>query len=549
MSISAVPVYLSNAMHKVTGIILFGVGLAAAIQWAAFQPVPGYMDAEYYYANALQLVNGQGLQEPFIWNYLANPGGLPAHSFTYWMPLPSLVAAAGMSIFGSETFLAARSIFILSAAFLPLLVMALARKFTDDDSLIWTAGFLAIFSGFYTVFIAQTDSFVLIMLLGSCYALAAFSGRQVFSNIRKSIPYFVGLGLLSGFFHLARADGLLWLGGSFAILFWHILESRGKSAGRTILFRFLIGAAMILGGYLAATGWWYARNISVWGTLMPPGGLSTIWLATYDQTFIYPASGLSFNTWLESGWKAILDVRINSFLQNLKTLLGVQQMVFLLPFTLAGLWRFRKLPVIKYFLLMWLAVFTIMTVVFPFAGARGGYLHSGSVFQPLIWTLFPAGLQQFIKWGEAKRNWNARIAGKVFAFGFIAIAVVLSAAVYYIKIGVQDGGKEWTKSSAQYMRIANKLMELKVDPSQIIMVNNPPGFYLASERYSIVIPDGEPESLLKAANRYDASYLVLEQNHPAGLERLYNNPQCCQELEFITSVNGALIFRIHNVNK
>ena len=536
-------------MKRKTCFILVGVGLAAAILWAAFQPVPGYMDAEYYYANALQLVNGQGLQEPFIWNYLANPGSLPSHSFTYWMPLPSLVAAAGMFIFRCTSFLAARSIFILSAAVLPLLVMTLASKFTENRSLTWAAGLLAIFSGFYTVFISQTDSFVLIMLLGSCYTLAAFSGWQVFSSISKSIPYFVGLGFLSGLFHLARADGLLWLGGSIAILFWRAFENREKSARRKKLIRFLIGAAGIMAGYLAATGWWYARNISVWGTLMPPGGLSTIWLTAYDQTFIYPVSGLSLTGWLESGWKAILEVRINSFLQNLKTLLGVQQMVFLIPFTLAGLWRFRKLPFTKFFFLMWLALFTIMTVVFPFAGARGGYLHSGSVFQPLVWALFPAGLEQFIKWGEAKRNWNARIAGKVFAFGFIGIAVVLSAAVYYTRIGIQDESQEWAKSSDQYLRIANYMLEMKVDPSSIIMVNNPPGFYLASERYSIVIPDGDPGTLLKAADRYDASYLVLEENHPAGLDELYNNPQCCQDLEFITSVNGARIFRIHELSQ
>ena len=166
-----------------------------------------------------------------------------------------------------------------------------------------------------------------------------------------------------------------------------------------------------------------------------------------------------------------------------------------------------------------------------------------------MWALFPAGLEQFIKWGEAKRNWNARIAGKVFAFGFIGIAVVLSAAVYYTRIGIRDESQEWGKSSDQYLRIANYMIEMKVDPSSIIMVNNPPGFYLASERYSIVIPDGDPGTLLKVADRYDASYLVLEENHPAGLDELYNNPQCCQDLEFITSVNGARIFRIHELSQ
>ena len=538
-------------MQRKAGIILFGVGLVAAIIWAAFQTVPGYMDAEYYYANALQLVRGQGLFEPFIWNYLVDPGGLPGHSFTYWMPLSSLAAAFGMLLFDSESFLAARSVFILSAAILPLPVMALARKFTDENGLVWTAGVLAVFSGFYTTYTTQTDSFILIMLLGSCYGLMAFVSSKIFSHTYKYITYFAGLGLLSGLFHLARADGLLWLGGSFIILAWRVYETQKANTqiGRKkILHWSLIGAAVIVTGYLAVTGWWYARNISVWGTLMPPGGLATMWLTSYDQTFIFPAESLTFANWLDSGWKSILEVRIDSLLQNIKTLIGVQEMVFLVPFTLAGLWRFRKSPLVRFFFFMWLGIFTSMTVVFPFAGARGGYLHSGSTVQPLIWALFPAGLHTFTRWGERKRNWNARIAGRVFAAGFCTIAVVLSAALFFTRVGYQKDEPDWDKSHQQYLRIANTLDEMMIEPSLIIMVNNPPGFYLASARYSIVIPDGDPGTLLKVADRYDAAYLVLEENHPVGLNELYNNPLSYPELDYLTSVNGAQIYKMPEIS-
>jgi hypothetical protein len=41
------------------------------------QPVPGYMDAEYYYAGAIRLHEGYGFTQPFLWNYLDEPAGLP----------------------------------------------------------------------------------------------------------------------------------------------------------------------------------------------------------------------------------------------------------------------------------------------------------------------------------------------------------------------------------------------------------------------------------------------------------------------------------------
>ncbi len=83
---------------------------------AALQPVPGYMDADYYYADGTQLASGQGFQEPFIWNFLDHPQGLPHPSNAYWYPMASLVAAAGMVFTGTINFISARIGFILMAA-------------------------------------------------------------------------------------------------------------------------------------------------------------------------------------------------------------------------------------------------------------------------------------------------------------------------------------------------------------------------------------------------------------------------------------------------
>ena len=63
-----------------------------------FQDAPGYMDADYYYAIGLRLNRGYGFSEPFLWNYLDNPNGIPHPSNTYWMPLPSVLASSMYSM-------------------------------------------------------------------------------------------------------------------------------------------------------------------------------------------------------------------------------------------------------------------------------------------------------------------------------------------------------------------------------------------------------------------------------------------------------------------
>ena len=67
--------------------LLFLLGFSVVFGVAQFQSSPGYMDADYYYATGLVLAEGQGFTEPFLWNYLDNPSGLPHPSHAYWMPM------------------------------------------------------------------------------------------------------------------------------------------------------------------------------------------------------------------------------------------------------------------------------------------------------------------------------------------------------------------------------------------------------------------------------------------------------------------------------
>ena len=203
-------------MKRLDWLLLAGAGILLAIGMAIFQPVPGYMDAEYYYAGGLRIANNFWRTEPFLWNYLDNPIGLPHASFSYWMPLASVLAAGGMRLTGKLDFLSARILFFLLSGLIPILTAKMTVKLGGSIGQARLAGWLAVFSGFYALYSGLTETFSLYMVLGCSLMLVLASDW----NIGKR-----GLtaGALVGLMHLTRADGFVWLG---AVGLWTYLEWR-----------------------------------------------------------------------------------------------------------------------------------------------------------------------------------------------------------------------------------------------------------------------------------------------------------------------------------
>src|SRR3954464_12777191 len=110
-------------------LLLFLFGLITTSVVASFQPIPGTMDEDYYFAGGIRLAQGHGFTETYLWNYLDNPQSLPHPSHGYWFPLASIIAAAGMFLTGQQTFWGARMGFILIAALIPPVTAALAYTF------------------------------------------------------------------------------------------------------------------------------------------------------------------------------------------------------------------------------------------------------------------------------------------------------------------------------------------------------------------------------------------------------------------------------------
>jgi hypothetical protein len=514
-------------------LLLAILGLIVSGGIAYFQHSPGYMDADYYFAGGLQLATGKGFTEPYLWNYLDNPTGLPHPSHAYWMPLASILAALGMGLAGQNTWLAGRIGFLIIAASIPIITSTLAYSLSKRRDLALIAGLLAIFSGFYAAFIPVTDTFGIYMLLGGIFFLAAY--RQ--GNWRN-----FGLGVTAGFMHLARADGIVWLLVSFLVIFFIPTDKKSQLK----IFRKIMSGSICLIGYLLIMSAWFVRNDLVFGSFLAPGGESQFWLTHYNQIFSYPPGSITYNSWLQNGIVEALKVRLWALNMNLQNTLASQASIFLLPLILIGAWKLRKDPHVLIAFITWVGYVVLMSFVFPFAGARGGFFHSGAALQPMWWALAPVGLVTLVDWVGKKRAWNVAEASRIFLGGTVGLSILLTGLIVTGKLfSPIDGGNIWSYENNLYREVDKKLITSDTPLNPIVIVANPPGFYLASAKSAIAVPDGDEQTTLLVARRYDASYLILEDGgFPDGLIGLYQNPDQYPNFHFLGEVEGARVFRI-----
>ncbi len=521
-------------------LILWGIGAVILLLAAAFQPVPGYMDAEYYYAGGLRLAEGQGFTEPFLWNYLNDPDALPAPSHVYWMPLASILAAAGMGISGSTSYLAARILFLLLGSLLPPLTAWLSWRMTRRKRGAVLAGLLAAFSGFYTIYTGLVETFTPYLLFGGMFILLA--GEKEWKWLKSGPVRFGLLGLLAGLMHMTRADGLLWLAAGVVLA----LVEGVRQSNLPKLHRLGRGVGLALicaAGYALVSGVWYARNVTLFHTMLPPGNGRAMWITNYDETFDFPAETLTAGHWLAAGLSTHLSSRWEALGANLSTTLAVQGEIYLLPLMLIGLWRLRKDERAQLGAGMWGATFLAMTIVFPFAGARGGFLHSGAAVQTLLWVAAPEGLLGVVEWAARRRKWKKKSAESVLGAMMVGLAALFTVGIFAVRVILPTEGG-WMSSYERAVKVDAALTSFGAGTDRVVMINNPPGYYLANQHAAIVVPNGDISTLLEAGKRYGAEYVVLEKDVVRDLQDLYAHPADQPGLTYLGESDGAQFFRI-----
>ena len=471
-------------------------GLLLAL--AFYQRTPGYMDEAYYWVVGRTWAAGQGLREPFLWNYLDDPAGVPHPAGAYWQPLPALLA--GLAAIWP------RLPFVLLAALLPWLTRRLADAWDASPQAGHWAALWAAWPGFYLAYLPAVDGFAPLFVLGAVYWAWLPRLWQEPTPARR----WAGLGVLVALVHLTRAEGPLWLLGTLALA-W-AAPARDRRGSRL---------AWVLLGYAAVMAPWWWRNSLVWGAPWPPGASRALWFTHYNDLFYYPPADLTPARWWAQGWAAIVRDRLWALRLNAQTALAVHGLVVLGPLMLWGAWRQRRRPVTRAALALYGALAVLMTVVFPFAGARGGFFHSVAGLQPLLWVWAGQGFEAALAWAAARRGWNLPTARRVLGLGLTVLLAGLTLTVTAARL------RAWPEPAARY-RALWAAWQQAASPAAVdgpVLVANPPLWAWVTGRPALVTPSGGPEAVTAVARRYAARGLIVEGDaHPDNLAAWWAEP-------------------------
>lgn len=501
---------------------LFLLSLAVRLAMAALISRPGYMDVAYYAAGAIRLARGGGLTEPFIWNYLSDPAGIPHPGFLYWMPLPSLLAAPFTALFPGS-FFALQIPFVLFSALLPLIAYTLACEATGRRRAAWLAGLFAIFSGFFFPYWTLPETFAPFALFGSLALWLAGNGKRETGSWKMDAGRWLLVGVLVGLAHLTRPDGILLL---FVVTLALLTPPQPRTTHRAPCF-IICHLPLVVLGYLLVTAPWFARNLSLIGAPLSPAGTRTLWLRTYDDLFCYRCD-LSLHSYLAWGWGNILRSKLWALGVNLERFLAEDCLVFLFPFVLVGLYRLRRCSPFALSLIYLLLIYFLHSLAFTFPGPRGGFFHASAAALPALFAAGAEGLEAAVTWAGRRRRWNLGQAQTVFATAAVVAAVALSA---YAAVGKLP---TWRDADEVYLEVGRWLARQGAEETTV-MVANPPGFWYYTRRPAVVVPNGDVRDLLEAAERYHVEYLLLDRNCPVSLAALYAGEESHTRLVVVTS--------------
>jgi hypothetical protein len=544
---------MPNSIPKSDWLIIAVIGLLIQSIWLIVLEQPSYMDAYYYASNGERLAGGHGFSEMVIWQYLDDPSGLPTPSHTYWMPLPSLLAALGHTLRGD--FLGQQLVFWLLAGLLPLLAFGISLLLSGERWQAWAAALFTATGSFYGAFLSQPTTFapfawsggLCLLMLGIIGASRFDSevGAGIVKQVKKR-PWLFWLlaGVFAGFAHLTRADGALLLLSALAIWLLELFLSRrspvdneGAEGEASVPYLANISYfAVLIGGYLVVMGVWLIRNMIVMERLLSPVGFQSIFLTTYDDLFAYGRS-IDLASYLEWGWDNILLSKVESLWVAVQTIVAVPGVVFLTPFIIIALVNVYHRPEKRALVrpAVWYTIFLLfsMSFIFTFPGMRGAIFHSSSAIWPWSTALAAGGIGIAVDW-IAKRlpHWEPDKAKRRFSMLFIVLAFILGI---FVSLSRARSGTD-----ADILRQVQEL----VPEDSIIMAGNAPAVYYHTDLPSLSVPNEQAETVYEAASRYGVTHLLLDEDTPAPLEGLYSGETSDPRFTLIEDFGEIKLYKV-----
>ena len=503
-----------------TPVALYLVALLVRVAFLALFPDPAYPDSSYYADVARAINSGHGLNVDFVWIFAEVGGRLPADahlpipSNAHWMPLASLVQVPFLALFGGSQF-AAGLPFALAGALAAPLTWAIAREAGAKPIVGVAAGLLAASPAASAVFFSQPDNFGFYQPLVAAALL--FTARA----LKRRRPWeFALAGLLVGLATLARNDGVL-VGATVGLAFawdrwraWRagraarrIVKSEGvpfaaAAAGPTIP---VWAAAACFGLFLLVVAPWFARQLSVFGSLLPSSQSGRVLYIRDIAEWNSITTPATLSYLLGQGFGPLLMSRLGGLVAAIEIYGVLVGSVFLVPLLVAGAWLRRRSVDFGPFFVYAFILFAFSAIVSAVHVPGGTFIHSAVALAPHSYVLAMEGILAGVAWiARRRRTWSVDSAGRVFVGG--AVALALATSVVY-GLAVING---WDAIRQQRITVANELVAIGASQDDRLLSIDAAAYRYYTGRGGVVTPDDPIDTIRDVARAYGTRWLILE---------------------------------------
>jgi len=361
------------------------------------------------------------------------------------------------------------------------------------------------------VFMAQPENFAIM------HTLVAATIWMTARGLKGDNRAYAFAGLLAGLASLGRNDGVF-LGAAVGLVWfwdrWRWMRSRRGSGSwvhvedrRPIAFW---AAAACLGLFLLVMGPWWARQLSVFGSISPTSSNgAALWIRTIHEWNSITAQP-SLGKFLDQGWGTIIASRLGGLGSAIGNFAVVIGSVILVPFMLVGaIGRARSRDFGPWFLYTGV-VFMTATLLYPLHVPGGAFIHSAIGLAPHAAILAMEGVLLLVRWiASRRRTWDERSAGTVMTWG-VAGMVIITAVVFAKPVITR-----WDATRQPRIQLAAELDRLGVPITDRLMTIDSAGFKYWTGRPGVVSPDDPIETIEAVARAYDIRWLVIERDDAA----------------------------------
>ncbi|MGP1673873.1 MAG: hypothetical protein ACTS8Z_01490 [Candidatus Limnocylindrales bacterium] len=510
-----------------SALVVFAVALVVRAGFAAQIVFPMPEDTAYYVGVARNLVEGRGLVSDALWSFQTPPLVFPRPAFEVWLPLPTILAAIPMALFGT-TFSAAQVSSVLIGSIVPVLAWRLAADVAIERGLpIGRARTLGLGTGLTcAVYLplllhsALPDSTMLfaVLALGACLLMARVIRDP--RGARLADPRLVGIGVLLGLAALTRNEAA-WLA-----LVWVGLAGTARTLAPPVRLR-LIGVAGVVALVIFAP--WAYRDWVEFGSPLPGQAVTNAFSVTGFDIFAWNDPP-TLARYLAVGPARLVEMRVEGLGHNLGSVLLLPGFPISLIGLLALPWTARGRAV-RPVLLVGIVTFLVTSLVFPVATTWGTFLHAAGPFHVLIVLSALLALDTLLAGLGRRLGWTNEVAwlgATLGVFSGLLFSVVLLTAF----------GSSSRDTARLYDELGRRMASAghPFDADGLRVMSNFPIWIAETQRVStLALPDEPAVDVLDLAATFPGTrYLVLSgadsQHWPSVLQTAAPGTECFRPL-------------------